>query len=96
MKTPWEKAQKLSSMSLEFFMSCSKARVLMKKKNKYGEIMWKYLAKQISFLGLTSLLSIKDEIKAVVCGGNKKSKQQNDLGMQIKCFQAQAATRIWK
>lgn len=51
--------------------------------------MWKYLAKQMSFFGLTSLLSIKDEIKAAVCGGNKKSKQQNNLGKQIKCFKTQ-------
>lgn len=60
------------------------------KKKKKGEIMWKYLAKQMSFFGLTSLLSIKDEIKAAVCGGNKKSKQQNNLGKQIKCFKTQA------
>lgn len=36
--------------------------------------MWKHLAEGISFFVLTSLLSIKDEIKGAVCGGNKKSK----------------------
>lgn len=36
--------------------------------------MWKHLAEGISFFVLTSLLSIRDEIKGAVCGGNKKSK----------------------
>lgn len=36
--------------------------------------MWKHLAKESHFFGLTSLLSIKDEIKGAVHGGNKKSK----------------------
>lgn len=66
--------QQLSSMSLKFFMSYSETSVLMKRKKNNGEIIWKHLAKGISFFGLTSLLSIKDEIKGAVCGGNKKRK----------------------